>query len=194
MACNLEVVKMLRQRGLGNSVARLRQNLVELHGEENLKRTAHYLSDCQTFSTAQKREQVTRTIFNPPRISSCQWLTSVYCQEVLSILEEVKAAITSVYGRVLKVDSTKKVAKKLQGSAAETAAWATNVGNEHGQVLMSVLTAGEGAGLDSHVRGHPEAIRRCQCQPTGGDVRGPGLLWLQLHWEEIPVFECHTDT
>lgn len=54
---------------------------------------------------------------HPPRILSCQWLSSVFCQDMLSRLEEVKAAITSVYGRILKVDSTKKVAKKLQGSA-----------------------------------------------------------------------------
>jgi len=40
-----------------------------------------------------------------------------------------------------------QVTKKLAGAAAGTAAWATNVGNEHGQVLMSVLTAAEGAGL-----------------------------------------------
>lgn len=51
------------------------------------------------------------------------------------------------------MDSTKKVAKKLQGSAAETAALATNTGKEHRQVLMSVLTAGEGAGLESMFKG-----------------------------------------
>ncbi len=37
--------------------------------------------------------------------------------------------------------------KKLAGEAAGTAAWVTSVGNEHGQVLMSVLTAAEGDGL-----------------------------------------------
>lgn len=37
--------------------------------------------------------------------------------------------------------------KKLAGFASDTAAWATNVGNEFGQVLMSVLTAAEGDGL-----------------------------------------------
>ena len=35
----------------------------------------------------------------------------------------------------------------MAGAAAGTAAWVTNVGNEHGQILMSVLTAHEGAGL-----------------------------------------------
>ena len=43
--------------------------------------------------------------------------------------------------------------KKLAGTAAGTAAWATNVGNEHGQVLISVLTAAEGAGLANMAAG-----------------------------------------
>ena len=37
--------------------------------------------------------------------------------------------------------------KKLAGDAAQTAEWATNVGNELGQVLITVLTASEGRGL-----------------------------------------------
>ena len=40
-----------------------------------------------------------------------------------------------------------KIVKKLAGNAAFTATWATNVGNEFGQVLISVLTAAEGTGL-----------------------------------------------
>ncbi|KAL6473055.1 hypothetical protein MHYP_G00192430 [Metynnis hypsauchen] len=36
------------------------------------------------------------------------------------------------------MDSTKKVTKKLAGAAARTAAWATNVGNEHGQVAETI--------------------------------------------------------
>ncbi|CAC5390846.1 unnamed protein product [Mytilus coruscus] len=43
--------------------------------------------------------------------------------------------------------------RKLQGTAAGTAAWLTNVGNKHGQILMSVVTAGEGAGLDAMLSG-----------------------------------------
>ena len=37
-----------------------------------------------------------------------------------------------------------QVVKKLAGTAHEPAAWATNVGNEHGQVLIYVLTTEEG--------------------------------------------------
>ena len=48
-----------------------------------------------------------------------------------------------MYGSVLKVDSTKKVVKKLQGAAANTASWATNIGNERGEVVQSVITCSE---------------------------------------------------
>ena len=51
------------------------------------------------------------------------------------------------------MDSTKKVVKKLAGYSAKTAMWATNVGNEYGQVLMTVLTASEGRGLSPMIDG-----------------------------------------
>ena len=38
----------------------------------------------------------------------------------------------------------KKVVKKLQGAVAGTATWVTNVGNEQGEVLISVVTVSEG--------------------------------------------------
>ena len=51
------------------------------------------------------------------------------------------------------MDSTKKIVRKLAGKRAGTAAWATNVGNQRGQVLMSVLTVNEGAGLENMANG-----------------------------------------
>lgn len=39
------------------------------------------------------------------------------------------------------------------GRSSHTAMWATNVGNEYGQVLMSVLTVGEGQGLEKMIQG-----------------------------------------
>lgn len=52
----------------------------------------------------------------------------------------LKAAATSVYGRIIKIDSTKKICRKLTGAAAGTATWQTNVGNKKGEVLISVVT------------------------------------------------------
>ena len=60
-------------------------------------------------------------------------------------LPSLLTAATSIYGSILKIDSTKKVCKKLQETAANTASWATNVGNEHGEVLVSVLTDSDSA-------------------------------------------------
>lgn len=58
----------------------------------------------------------------------------MYVRDVWSRLPELLAAATSIYGSILKIDSTKKICKKLQGAAANTATWATNVGNERGEV------------------------------------------------------------
>lgn len=68
----------------------------------------------------------------------------MYVRDVWSRLPELQTASTSIYGTILKIDSTKKVCKKLQGAAANTAQWVTNVGNERGEVVMSVLTESEG--------------------------------------------------
>jgi hypothetical protein len=46
-----------------------------------------------------------------------------------------------------------QVVKKLAGHGHGTAAWATNIGNEYGQVLISVLTASEGHGLEAMGKG-----------------------------------------
>lgn len=58
-----------------------------------------------------------------------------------------------------------QVTKKLAGTAADTAAWVTNVGNEHGQVLVSVLTAGEGDGLLPMAAGLMERYRLAGVAP-----------------------------
>ncbi|KAJ7983875.1 hypothetical protein DPEC_G00370340 [Dallia pectoralis] len=97
-----------------------------------------------------------------PPVPSPVWLLTVYSCDVLSRLDEVKARITSVFGSILKMDSAKKVTNKLAGAAAKTAAWATNVGNEYGQVLLSVLTCAEGEGLLPMAAGLIEAVPTCR--------------------------------
>ncbi|XP_066553542.1 uncharacterized protein LOC136722123 [Amia ocellicauda] len=88
-----------------------------------------------------------------PPVPGPKWLLAVYDLDVLERLAEVKALVTSVFGSILKLDSTKKLTRKLTGAAAGTASWATNVGNEFGQVLNSVLTCGEGEGLQPMAAG-----------------------------------------
>ena len=82
-----------------------------------------------------------------------RWIMSVYTRDILRRLPQILATCTGIFGSVLKFDSTKKVCKNLQGMAAGSASWCTNVGNEKGEVLESVLTESEGMeGL------HPMAI------------------------------------
>ncbi|XP_047244994.1 uncharacterized protein LOC124882568 isoform X3 [Girardinichthys multiradiatus] len=63
------------------------------------------------------------------------------------------------------MDSTKKFTKKLAGTAVNTAGWCTNVGNEHGQVLVSVLTAAEGHGLWPMAAGLMRSYREAGVAP-----------------------------
>ncbi|KAK5925692.1 hypothetical protein CgunFtcFv8_018196 [Champsocephalus gunnari] len=102
----------------------------------------------------------------------------------------MKGIITSTYGRILKLDSTKKITKKLAGAIADTATWMTNVSNECGEVLNCVLTTGEGAGLEDlcqgivkryHDAGEPEPeviyVDRDCCNDTG---LTPVQVWLEI--------------
>jgi len=75
---------------------------------------------------------------------TCSWLMSMYARDILSRLPQLLATCTAIFGSVLKINSTKKVCKKLQRTAAGSASWCTNVGNEKGEVLISVLTESEG--------------------------------------------------
>lgn len=76
-----------------------------------------------------------RSFYKPPPpfhpLPLAQWFEMAHTNEILSHVEEMKGVITSTYGRVLKVDSTKKVTKKLAGDVGETASWMTNIANEH---------------------------------------------------------------
>ncbi|OWF35733.1 hypothetical protein KP79_PYT26070 [Mizuhopecten yessoensis] len=154
LACDVRVITMLWQRGLGNSSTQLYQKLEEQHSQEHLRKLALYLTECEGFCSS---SLVVKPSFQKPPekrpLPRPQWLLTAYCQDVMLRLDEVKASITSTFGRVLKMDSTKKMAKKLAGHGTGTAAWVTNVGNEQGQVLNSLLTASEGQGLTDLSRG-----------------------------------------
>ena len=156
-ACDARVIRLLRQRGLGNSASQLQKKLEEQHSERWLSKTIHYLNDCQYFKEAANSGLLTPPQFEDPlkftQLPTYKWFLTVYVQDILPRIEEIKASVTSTFGSILKMDSTKKVVKKLAGKSTGTAAWATNVANELGQVLVCVLTASEGVGLGSMAEG-----------------------------------------
>ena len=156
-ACDVRVIRLLRNRGLGNSSTQLQKKLTEEHSEKWLQKSAQYLTDCKYFASASKRGLTGPIKFQEPPefvpVPKYGWLLTVYALDIMTRMDYIKASITSVFGRILKMDSTKKVVRKLAGDSAGTASWATNIGNEKGQVLMSVMTVNEGTGLENMANG-----------------------------------------
>ncbi|MCI4379004.1 hypothetical protein PGIGA_G00222790 [Pangasianodon gigas] len=153
-ACDIRVIRLLRERTLGNSPTRLARQLKENHGEEWLHHLAHYMEECAVFAD---RPNFLPVAFQEPpepiEVPTSKCLLTVYGKDIISRLDHIKASITSTFGTILKMDSTKKITKKLAGHAWGTVQWMSSVGNERGQILISVLTAQEGPGLDSMVSG-----------------------------------------
>ena len=147
-ACNQNVIALLRSRTLGNSPTALRITLHDIQSEEWLRRQLDYLSCCLRHQKGMKALNIPIPDYPKPTpfppFPTAKWLLAAYIRDVWSRMDGLLAAATSMYGSILKIDSTKKICKKLQGTAANTATWATNVGNKRGEVLQSVLTSSEG--------------------------------------------------
>ncbi|XP_063734263.1 uncharacterized protein LOC134862462 isoform X2 [Eleginops maclovinus] len=165
-ACDIRVIRLLRERTLGNSPARLVKQLKENHGEEWLNRLAHYLGECAEFVGRPSLFPV--VCQDPPEpidVPTSRWLLTVYGRDILSRLDHIKASITSTFGSILKMDSTKQITKKLAGHAKGTGLWVTSIGNEVGQIVTSVVTVQEGPGLDRMVAGVMERYRLAAVAP-----------------------------
>ncbi|XP_062395732.1 uncharacterized protein LOC134083423 [Sardina pilchardus] len=187
LGCDMTVVRLMRQRGLGNSSSQLQKQLEEQHAETWLCKQIQFLTDYRGLARA-----VSSGLISPiplgdlpvmPVVPKHRWLMQIYAQDVLSRLEEVKASITSLFGQVIKMDSTKKIVRKLAGKAQSTAAWATNVGNEHGHVIASVLTASEGWGLAKMAEG---LVRRYK----DAGVSPPAILYVDRDCCDT-FFQCY---
>lgn len=111
-SCDIRVLRMMRERTMGNSVTQLYKKLQEQHSEAWMQRVLQYLTACEPFT----RSAVLRppAFAEPPVLPALpkpKWLLAVYARDVLGRLHEVKAKITSIFGSVLKMDSTKKVSQ-----------------------------------------------------------------------------------
>lgn len=113
-ACDIRVIRLLRERTVGNSSRRLLRQLCENHGEEWLTRLSRYLGECEPYVDHPSLFQVfCQEPPQPVAVPTDRWLLSVYGKDILSRLDHVKASITSTFGAVLKMDSTKKVCTVL---------------------------------------------------------------------------------
>ena len=146
-ACDVSVISMLRSRTLGNSPTALYNNILEMHSDEHMRKVLTYLHVTSNYN--KQRQALSQTVINfpdPPAFVSIpkqKWFLACYIRDVWSRLDIIKASLTSTYGTILKIDSTKKVCKKLAGNDSDTASWVTNVANERGEVLQSVVTTSE---------------------------------------------------
>lgn len=116
----MKVVESLQQRSLGNSSSMICRQLEEAHADKYLRDSHHYLTACKTFKTAASSGLLSHPTFEePPEIQTLprhRWLMKVYQLDVLQRLDYIKASITSQFGTILKLDSTKKITKKLAGN------------------------------------------------------------------------------
>ena len=157
-AIDKSIVGLMRGRTLGNSPTAACHAIQELHAAEWMQATERYLSDCKRHKESRKQFTTDSFSYSKPPPFTCipqpPWFLSCYVRDVFSRLDVIKAAATNVVGSILKIDSTKKIVKKLQGEEAQSAAWCTNVGNERGEILLSLLTTSESlSNLDKMAKG-----------------------------------------
>lgn len=113
LALDKRCVTLLKPRTIGNSSSYVQQALEELHSEEWAKCSIEYLSDCELHKKKSVLARSPEVVYqNPPQfcpLPLAQWFETVHANEILSHLSEMKGVITSTYGKILKLDSTKKV-------------------------------------------------------------------------------------
>ena len=146
-ACDISIVSLMRSRTLGNSSSSMQNKVRELHTEAWVRKQLCYLSDCHRHMTGREAQLLMPMAYQEAlpfkSIPSPKWFLACYVRDVWSRLDTLQSALTAVFGKILKIDSTKKVTKKLQGEAAKSASWATSIGNEKGEILQCVLTTSE---------------------------------------------------
>jgi len=190
-ACDMRVVRLLRERSFGNSVTQLCNKLREQHQEKWLERGVQYMTACAPFADG-SRQFPELPPPPPPCLPPPRWLMAVYLRDVMDRVDDVKAKLTSTFGSVLKVDSTKKITRKLSGAASQTAQWATDVGNEFGQVLTCVLMTAEGGGLRDMAMGLVRRYRDAGVPPPSvlyvdRGCCGPAVTNMFRGWDNIIV-------
>ncbi|XP_028302781.1 uncharacterized protein LOC114463434 [Gouania willdenowi] len=165
LACDRRVLSQMSGRTLGNSATRLYTFLREEHTRAWMTRCVHYMHAYSQFNMPNVERPPPAMYPQMDPIPGPQWILAAHGNHCYGRIEEMQASITSVYGSILKMDSTKKITKKLAGHVAGTAGWVTNVGNEHGQVLISVLTVAEGNGLKAMAQGLMRRYKQAGVEP-----------------------------
>jgi hypothetical protein len=117
-ACDRAVVNLMRARTLGNSPTAVCHDVHEMQTEDWMRSTITYLTDCERHKKSHRQLNLSVSEYqDPPDFKSPpnpKWFLATYIRDVWARLQWLKASATSVYGEVLKIDSTKKITRKLQ--------------------------------------------------------------------------------
>ena len=135
------------------SISDLRDRVLVANSEEYSRRLLDYLKACEITDQARanpfaKNVPQDKAAMAPPmhRIPSQQYFSQMYVLNVESRMKtELLPALTSTKcDKILKIDSTVHILSHLAPNVRQSVQWMTNVMNESGQFVQSVLTQGEG--------------------------------------------------
>lgn len=90
-ACDVRVIRLLGNRGLGNSSTQLQKKLTEENSEKWLQKSAQYLTDCKYFTNASKSRLTGPLNFQEPPefvpVPKYRWLLTVYAQDIMARID-----------------------------------------------------------------------------------------------------------
>ncbi|XP_049334270.1 uncharacterized protein LOC125801514 [Astyanax mexicanus] len=125
------------------------RQIQESHVEEHLQRMDLYTTLLMTLVEPGGIVSALGHTFQAPspqrELPSARLLRHAFLLAEAGNVQDYRSQILSTFGTVLKMDSTKKVVKKLSGEGARSAKWFTSIGNKHSQVVSFVLTCEESA-------------------------------------------------
>lgn len=108
MCRRLSCDKRLLAQMNGNSVSGLHSYLLEQHTTDYYNRCTRLLLACSMFKGVPRSHAVS-TMPDMERVPGKKWLLATYAREVFCRIDELRAKVTSIFGSILKMDSTKKV-------------------------------------------------------------------------------------
>lgn len=107
------VVSEMRARTVGNSTTAICKRIKEKHGAEWMRRSTAYLTDCKQHRDGRRNLGLSPVKYEPEIAYQSppteQWFLAVYTRDVFARLPILKASLTSIFGQILKIDSTKQV-------------------------------------------------------------------------------------
>ncbi|KAK7926306.1 hypothetical protein WMY93_008616 [Mugilogobius chulae] len=161
LGCDNKVVCLIRQRGF-EILERTEKLLREQYEEGWIRKQLQFTTAIKSSAGAvsfDDRDMPTTM----PSFPKHAWFMQVYIQDALSRMEEIKASITSLFGQVLAIDTSK--VRNLSGLELLKTASITNVWNEHGQIIMSVLTESDRCDLTQMADGLVQRYKNAGEEP-----------------------------